>query len=279
MRALLAFGALAAAVLAGGAAGAQPAVHIKEAVARVTVIPEDRADVKVEFLTRNPALPLVVTRIGDKTVIDGDLGHNRIHNCIVLGGRKTVGVRGVGKVDWQDIPEVVVRTPRDARVSADGAVFGSIGRSSELSFANAGCGDWTIANSAGVMEISQAGSGDIRAGAATRAKISLAGSGDVHVGRIAGDLNANIAGSGDVHAISIAGDLNARVAGSGNVHVEGGQARIMKASVAGSGDVAFGGVAQELDANVMGSGDVVAARVAGPVRKSVMGSGDVRVGK
>ena len=278
MRGLLACGAFAAVALMGGAAAAAPSVQIKDAVARVTVIPENRADVKVEFLTRNPALPLVVTRIGDKTVIDGGLGANRIHNCMVRDGKTTVGVRGVGNIDWKDMPQIVVRTPRDAKVSAGGAVFGAIGRSNTLTFANAGCGDWTIANVTGAVELNEAGSGDVKAGSASSAKINVAGSGDVHLGRISGDLTANIAGSGDIRAASIAGDLNARVAGSGDIRVDGGQARIMKASVAGSGDVTFGGTAQELDAKVMGSGDVVAARVVGPVRKSVMGSGDVRTG-
>src|SRR6187549_2964073 len=224
MRALLACGAFAAVALMSGAAAAAPSVQIKDAVARVTVIPEDRADVKVEFLTRNPALPLVVTKVGDKTVIDGDLKQNRIHNCMVRDGAATVGVRGVGNIDWKDMPQVVVRTPRDAKVSADGAVFGAIGRSSTLSFANAGCGDWTIANVSGLIELNEAGSGDVKAGSARTAKVNVAGSGDVHLGRIAGDLSANIAGSGDVRAISIAGDLNARVAGSGDIRVDGGQA-------------------------------------------------------
>lgn len=279
MRGFLACGALTAAVLMGGAAAAEPSVQIKDAVARVTVIPEDRADVKVEFVTRNPALPLVVTKFGDRIVVDGDLGHNKIHNCMSLNGRTTVGVRGVGNVDWKDMPQVVVRTPRDAKVSAGGAVFGSIGRSGALTFANSGCGDWTIANVASALTIAQAGSGDVKAGSAGSANVSVAGSGDVQVGRIGGGLAANIAGSGDVRAVAIAGDLKARVAGSGDVRVDGGQARLMKASIAGSGDIAFGGVAQELDASVMGSGDVVAARVVGPVRKSVMGSGDVRTGE
>ena len=278
MRGLLACGAFAAAALMSGAAAAAPSVQIKDAVARVTVVPEDRADIKVEFLTRNPLLPLVVTGIGDKTVIDGGLTHNRVHNCMAFDGKATVGVRGVGKVDWKDMPQVVVRTPRHVRVGAGGAVFGTVGRSESLSLANAGCGDWTIANVRGGLEISEAGSGDVKTGSASSAEVRVAGSGGVTLGRIAGDLNANIAGSGDIHAASISGDLNARVAGSGDVHVDGGQARVMNASVAGSGDVAFGGVAQRLDAKVMGSGDVTAARVTGAVHKSVMGSGEVRTG-
>jgi hypothetical protein len=279
MRGLLACGAFAAAALMSGAAAAAPSVQIKEAVARVTVIPEDRADVKVEFLTTNAALPLSVNRVGDKTVIDGDLRSNRLHNCTVRNGETSVSVRGVGRVDWEDMPQVVVRTPRAAKVSASGAVFGTVGRSQSLDFANAGCGDWTIANVSGPLDISLAGSGDVKAGSATATKINIAGSGDVSVGRIAGDLVANVAGSGDVHATSIGGNLKAAVAGSGDIHVDGGHARVMQVSVAGSGDVAFGGVADSLSANVMGSGDVSAARVTGAVSKSVMGSGEVRDGK
>ncbi len=278
MRGLLACGAVAAAVLTGGAAQAAPAVHIKDAVARVTVIPEDRNDVKVEFLTTNNALPLEVRHSGEVIVVDGGLGHKKISNCTSLNGKTSVSVRGVGRVGWGDMPQIVVRTPRTAEVKAGGAVFGSVGRSEALAFSNAGCGDWTLANTAGELAVAQAGSGDVNAGSAGEAKISIAGSGDVSVGRIAGDLAANIAGSGDVHAVSVGGDLKARIAGSGDVRVDSGQAKLIEASVAGSGGVAFGGVAERLRANVMGSGDVTAARVTGEVTKSVMGSGDVRVG-
>eukprot|EP01030_Chromulinospumella_sphaerica_P025847 gene25847-26012_t len=61
MRTILTLGVAAAALL--GATAAQAAsVEFKDAVARVVVIPEDRADVKVEFLTTNPGLPLTVRR-------------------------------------------------------------------------------------------------------------------------------------------------------------------------------------------------------------------------
>ena len=45
--------------LAAGAAQAAE-VEIKDAVARVTVIPEARSDIKVEFLTTNSDLPLEI---------------------------------------------------------------------------------------------------------------------------------------------------------------------------------------------------------------------------
>lgn len=278
MRGLLACGALAAAVFSSGAAAAAPSLHIKNAVARVVVIPEDRADIKVEVRTRNAALPLSVSRKGDVTIVDGDLRHNRIYSCTELGGKVRVGVREVGQVAYEDIPQIVVRTPRNADVRASGAVFGSIGRTGNLEFANAGCGDWIIGNVAGALEINQAGSGTVRTGSAASAKVSLAGSGDASIGAVAGDLDARIAGSGDIKAASVGGDLEASIAGSGDVNVANGRARRMQASIAGSGDVVFGGVAGSLEARVMGSGDVRAARVTGEVSRQVMGSGDVRVG-
>ena len=278
MRAFLALTALAAA-FTGGSASAAPSVEIKDAVARVVVIPEDRPDVKVEFLTTNRALPLVVSRVSERTVIDGNLRYSKIRNCLSLNGRTSVQVTGVGRVDWANMPQVVIHTPRNVNVAAGGAVFGSVGRSNSLTFANAGCGDWTVANVNGPLVARQAGSGDLRAGSAGSADVRIAGSGDANLGAVAGQLNAEIAGSGDVHAASINGDFKARIAGSGDVSVDGGRARAMQASVAGSGDVAFGGVADSLEARIMGSGDVTVGRVTGPFRKSVMGSGEVRIGR
>lgn len=278
MRGLLAYAAMGAALFAGSAAAAAPSVQIKDAVARVTVIPEDRADVKVEFLTSNPSLPLEVRQAGGETIVDGNIRSNRIYSCTVIGGKTRVGVRDIGQVGYDDIPQVVVRTPRQVDVSAGGAVFGTVGRSAGLKLANAGCGDWTVGNVTGPMKLRHAGSGATRAGTAASADISIAGSGDVATQAIGGDVSVNIAGSGDVSIASVAGALNTNIAGSGDIHVAGGRATAMAASVAGSGDVVFGGVADSLSARVMGSGDIRAAKVNGAVSKSVMGSGDVSVG-
>ncbi len=277
MRALIALSALAAAF--GGAASAAPSVEIKDAVARVVVIPEDRADVRVEFLTTNRALPLTVTKVGERTIVDGNLRYSKIRNCLSRNGQVSVDVTGVGRVGWADMPQIVVHTPRAVTVSAGGAVFGSVGRSDSLSFANAGCGDWTVGNVRGALSARQAGSGDLRGGTAGRADVRIAGSGDVNLVSVSGPLTVDVAGSGDVHAGSINGDLKTSVAGSGDVTVDGGRAHDMKVSVAGSGDVTFGGVADNLEARIMGSGDVRAAKVTGSLRKSVMGPGTVRIGR
>ena len=62
----------AAAALSAGAANAA-SVEVRDAVARVTVIPEDRRDIKIEVLNPNPRLPLKVSTEGDRTVVDGGL--------------------------------------------------------------------------------------------------------------------------------------------------------------------------------------------------------------
>jgi hypothetical protein len=266
----------ATACAAAGAASAQ-SVEVKDAVARVTVIPESRSDIKVEFLSTNPRLPLQLRSFGGKTIVDGDLGR-RIRNCRGSGERTAVEVRGVGEIGWRDMPQVVIRTPRDAKVEVGGAVFGSVGRSASLELGNAGCGDWTVANVEGRLRLSQAGSGDTRAGAAAEAKIRTAGSGDVTMADVHGPLEVEIAGSGDVNVGAIAGTLDVRVAGSGDVKVAGGHANAMNVSIAGSGDVDFGGTADTLKARIMGSGDVHARAVKGPISKMVMGSGGVSVG-
>jgi len=267
---------LAVATLAAGAASAA-SVEVKDAVARVTVVPENRSDIKVEVIQANPRLPLVVREFGGRTIVDGDL-RRRIRNCRGRGDNISVRVRDVGEVGFRDMPQIVIHTPRDVDVDAGGAVWGSVGRAASVHLGNAGCGDWTVANVDGELRVSQAGSGDTRAGAAGSAHVRVAGSGDTVVGEVRGPLEVDIAGSGDVSAQAVSGALEVHVAGSGDVKVASGHATSMAVTVAGSGDVSFGGVADSLKARIAGSGDVRARQVTGNVSKTVMGSGSVTIG-
>lgn len=276
MRLPVAIAACAVAMSAAGAANAA-SVEIKDAVARVVVIPEDRADVKVEILTTHPDLPLQVRSAGGKWIIDGDL-NRRIRDCNATMGRTSVRVANLGEVAYDAMPQVVVRTPRDVRLTAGGAVFGSVGKSASLDFANAGCGDWTLANVTGKLSVSEAGSGDVNAGAAGEAAIQIAGSGDVRTQAVSGRLEVSVAGSGDVGVASVAGAAKIRVAGSGDVRIAAGRAQKMDVTVAGSGDVRMDGEVGDLDARIVGSGDVRVRKVTGAVKKSVMGSGGVTIG-
>lgn len=270
--------ATAALVLGAGAAQAAE-VEIKDAVARVTVIPESRNDIKVEFISTHPNLPLQVRTLGGKTIVDGDLAR-KIRSCNAEGGRVNVSVAGIGPVSYADMPQIVIRTPRDADVEAGGAVFGTVGKSQSLELSNAGCGDWTVANVAGRLKLSIAGSGDTRVGSAGQASLRVAGSGDVTTRAVQGPLDVDVAGSGDVWVASISGGaMDIKVAGSGDVTVAGGSAEGFSATVAGSGDVRFDGSAQSLKARIAGSGDVRARTVRGDVSKAVVGSGDVIVNR
>lgn len=280
MRAMttLALAAIALSATAG-AASAAPNLKIKDAVARVVVIPENRTDIKVETLTTNASLPLTVRSNGEEVVVDGDLRMSKINGCNVRNGKIFVKVRGVGEVAYDDIPQIAVRMPLNVRVAGGGAVFGDIGRSDSVNLANAGCGSWTVANTKGKLEVSQAGSGDTRTGTASALEVSLAGSGGVKTQAIGGDVEISIAGSGDVSVASLSGSLEANIAGSGDITVSGGRARSVEVNVMGSGDVTFKGEADSADVSVAGSGDVRIAKVNGQVKKHVAGSGDVIIGQ
>ena len=266
----------AALSLAAPALGA-PSVEIKDAAARVIVVPEARSDVKVQLLAANPALPLTIRTFGDRVIVDGGL-RRRLGGCSNLFGRTVIHIRDLGEVSYDSLPQVVVHAPQDVRVGASGAVFGRIGRSGSVELSNAGCGDWLIANVQGTLRINDAGSGDVRAGRAGALAARVAGSGDVATREISGPATIDMAGSGDVSAASISGDLHASVAGSGDVKIRDGHAPDMQVRIAGSGDVTFDGTADEVNAVIAGSGDVNVARVTGPIHKSVFGSGDVNVG-
>lgn len=268
-------GVLLAAALWTGAAQAAT-VEVKDAVARVTVIPEARDDVVVEVLRPNPRLPLKVRQLGGRTILDGDLNWD-VRGCRMQGGRPVVHVRGVGDVAWADMPQVTIRTPGDVSLAAGGAVFGVVGRARSVDLVNAGCGDWTLANVAGRLAVSQAGSGATRMGSAGSVKFRSAGSGFMTAGVVREGAEIDIAGSGAVRLRSVSGPLKVRVAGSGDVTVDGGQVSEMAARIAGSGNVSFDGVAQSLKAGIAGSGDIHVHRVNGPVDQRVAGSGRVRI--
>ena len=270
--------ALLALAGAASAAAAAPAVEIRDAAVRVTVIPEARSDVKVQVVTTNAALPLTVRNELDHVIIDGHLRH-RMGGCRTMFGKTVVHVRGVGQVPLDNLPQIVVRTPMDVHAAASSAVFGNVGRSDSLVLSNAGCGDWTVANVKGRLEINDAGSGDIKAGAAGELTAHVAGSGDVSMRQIEGAASIDLAGSGDVTAASLSGPFRSNVMGSGDIRVDGGHASEMVVRIAGSGDVRFGGVADNLNAQVAGSGDIDVAKVTGSIHKVSFGSGDINVGR
>ncbi|RZJ27867.1 MAG: hypothetical protein EON85_10300 [Brevundimonas sp.] len=287
--------AIALAALAGPAFAGEPSVEIRNAVARVSVVVEDRADVAVEVQQGGSNLPRIrVSRHGDALRVDGGLGGRRsglfnggndgVRRCHSgrADGRPGEGawaeVRDHGRVNLMDAPLIVVRVPRNVDIEASGAIFGSIGRGARsVELGHGGCGRWDVANVDGPVSLSIGGSGDIRAGTSRSLELAIGGSGSVIAGATRG-LDVSVGGSGDVRVARLDGPMEVAIGGSGDVDVRSGTSPNVEVSIAGSGDVNFRGVARDVDVSIVGSGDVSVARATGSVNRAIIGGGDVRIG-
>jgi hypothetical protein len=187
-------------------------------------------------------------------------------------------VRGVGRVAYENIPQVVVRTPRAVSVNSNGVVFGTVGRSASLDLHNSGCSHWTIADVAGDVNLQDSGAGSVKMGMAGRLELKLSGAGEIHATRIRQGLEASLSGVGSVSIDELAGPMEAKVSGVGKIRVANGRAGAVRASVSGMGSVEFGGAADSLDASISGLGNIRVKQVTGSVSKSVSGGGHVTIG-
>jgi hypothetical protein len=303
---------LAALAAAGTARAEGPSVTVRDAVARVQVIPEARSDVSVTVTPGRRPLPTVrVYREGDRTVVDGGLAH-RIRGCgwdgfemgamfsrhrDEKGERGRATVSGIGRLGPEDMPLITIRTPMDAHVSADGAVFGRVGATHSLELSVAGCGDWSTEDVAGLMAVHVSGSGDVAGGRAGALRAGMSGSGDLKLTRVDGDadistsgssdvrlgatgpVSIRIGGSSDVRIGDVNGPIHTEIGGSGDVTIDRGRAPDVRVAVAGSGDFRFHGSAGSVSASVAGSGDVVIDHASGPVSQRKAGSGDIHIGR
>src|ERR1700679_2074259 len=106
------FGAVFFAATAANAAS----VEIKNAIARVTVIPEARSDVAVAIVRDDPRRPLKVRVWPDgHVVVDGGwaggfFGGMGITECNSHGGHPTVRVFGGESVNYDQMAQIVVHT-------------------------------------------------------------------------------------------------------------------------------------------------------------------------
>jgi acyl dehydratase len=258
-------------------------LEIKNVAATVVIIPEARSDVSVEVIGGDKRLALKQTQSAGKVILDGGVRNVQCTSKMKLEindwSATRFRVSGLGSFDRAALPKIIAHVPLDAKISASGAVFGSIGRTHSLSLDHTGCGDWTLANVEGALNLSQAGSGDTKIGTVGSAEVQIAGSGDVSLVSVAKGLGIEIAGSGDVVAQTVDGPLTIEVAGSGDVDIKGGAVSGLDISIAGSGDVNFGGTAASGAFNIAGSGDISIHKVTGAVSRSVMGSGDISIGE
>ena len=287
---LIAAAALAACAAAAPASAAE--VEIRNAVARVVVIVEDRQDVAVEVTQGRSRLPaLQVRRQGRDVRIDGGLRRTGmwggdIRNCNAgragaaqPGEGASVEVRNLGRVRLEDAPLIVLRTPRYVDVSAEGAVFGAVGRGARsVELDSGGCGSWTVANVDGGLELSVCGSGSIRAGASRSLVANVGGSSSVAAGAT-GNLKTSVGGAGRVDVAAVSGQGDISIGGSGGVTVRQGRLDKLSVSIGGSGEVHYGGTTRDLNAAIAGSGSVYVAAATGSISRSIVGSGSVQIGR
>ena len=243
-------------------------VEIRNTVARVVVIAEDRTDIQVSVDQGSSGLPAIeIRRRGDDVFIEGGL-RRRIQDCRsnVFVGDPTqmpsgvsVEVRDHGRVEMAQAPLIVIRTPMNVDIDAEGAVWGAIGRADNVELGAGGCGDWSVGNVQNSLSVAVGGSGDVRTGTAQALEVAVGGSGDVRTGAV---TSAELA-----------------VGGSGEVTINGGRAPAMDIGIGGSGTVIFNGEAGDVDVAIAGSGDVRIARVTGRVERAIVGSGDIRIGE
>jgi Putative auto-transporter adhesin, head GIN domain len=288
MRGLIGAGVLLAGALlvANSAAAAQ--LLIRDAVVEVRVIPQDRSNIEVHIQRANAKLPLTVENgIGGDVIVDGGqrygfwkfLFGGRTTDCMTGSADHVVHVWGVGDVREDELPQIIVLTPKDARVSTSGATLGTIERSSAVRLSIAGCDQWTIANVEGALELHDSGIGIIHAGTAGSVELRSAGMSDLTTHEIANGAELHVAGMGKVHTMAVSGPIKVHIAGHADITIDGGHASDVDVHIAGSGKVNDLGTADTLEASIAGSGDINIAHVSGAVTKSIAGAGTINVGR
>jgi len=253
-------------------------VQLRDFAGYVRIYPENRTDIAVSVANSGPLAAPVFRMAGARLIIDGNL-RRQIRSCRVgAEGGFEVTTSRQGNVAGARLPVVSIRAPRNAVVTAGGAVRLHMADSDNVRVRLEGCGDADIERVTNSADISLSGSADVRLYDAERATVAVAGAGDVTLGVVRQGLTASIAGSGDLTASRVDGPTNISVQGSGDVLIRDGHATVLSVAIAGSGDVTHNGAAQRLDAVVLGSGDVRVHQVNGPVSRRVLGGGNVTVG-
>ena len=272
MRVLLGTGAAALAVAMAGQSAAAELV-LDDAVARVVVIPEARADIQVEVAPgRNGAPAVRVSRSGDTVTVSGG---SRIKMCnFDQDGESWLMLKGGDRIEMDDIASVTVRAPRDVRISGGGgAILGSIGRSQTLNIEQSGCANWTAADVAGPLTAEMSAGANLRAGSTPSARLSADSGGAVRVVR-ADRLEATATAGGAVKAVS-AGVVEATATGGGVVSIDGGSSRSLTGTATGGAHIRHKGQVGELEANASGGAVIRVAHASRVLSSSSHGGSSV----
>ncbi len=269
--------AIAPVLLAAAGSASAAGLDIRNAALRVVVIPEARSDVSVTVVKTNSRLPFKLsTGLSGQTVVDGGVWFAPFGQaiwCDAIG----VHVWGVGHVANADLPQILVRMPLNARVSAGGGVFGAVSRADQLDLSVSGCGDWTVGNVRDRLAIRNSGSATVRTGAAGQMALQASGSGAITTRAVAAGLDADVSGSGEITVEQASGPVRMRGSGSGDLVVNGGQASSLDVDVSGSGGIQFKGAAQDLSAGISGNGQIATGPVTRSLDVDISGSGDMSV--
>ena len=270
---------LASFMLAAAGSASAASLEIRNAVLRVVVIPEARSDIDITVIKTNPRLPIrLSTDLAGGTVIDGGAWFTPFFGKPVwCEANGDVHIWGVGHVANADLPQILVRMPLDARVSAGGGVFGAISAANNLDLGASGCGDWVVGNVRGRLAVSNSGSVSVRTGTAVQMALDDSGSGRIATRGAANGLDASVSGSGEVAVEAASGRVRLQDSGSGDIAVNGGQASSLDTQVSGAGDIQFRGGAQDVRANLSGIGRIDAGIVAHSLDADISGGGDMSV--
>ncbi|MGI4818756.1 MAG: GIN domain-containing protein [Janthinobacterium lividum] len=283
--------AVSAAVMGFASVASAQTVHIEDAAARVIYRPEDRSDFDVAITGDGAAnLPrLRIERSGSDLRINGGLSGNRnarINRCrnanaytppASPGQGASANLPGVGALNMEDAPLIVISGPRNARIRTSGAVHGTVARGAEnVDIGFGGCGSWVLANTEDRVRVAIGGSGNVWTGRARRMDVNIGGSGRVKAGHVE-QLDVAIGGSGNIDVRRASGPVKVTVSGSGNVKIEDGNIPTMDARIMGSGNIEAGGSVGDLNARIMGAGNIRVARVTGNISRTVVGVGRITV--
>jgi hypothetical protein len=279
---------LAGAVAGLSALAAGPAAHAAEATlvldhvaARVVVVPEARTNIAAEVRAGKGDLPRPSLQAsGTEMRVSGGLPEAVLKSCSRSGrgDSGTIRLHESRSVRVQDLPVVVVRTPMDLRIVADGAVIGEVGPARSMELVQKRCGDWRVGDVSDRFAATLEGRGDLDVGRTGRADLKLEGMGDVRI-KSAGAFTASVEGLSKVTLGQVSGPVDVSLEGLGGVRINGGHATTFRASLEGMGSIRFDGVADSADASADGLGGIHIAEVRGPVRKSGSGLARVRVGR
>jgi len=261
-----------------------PQIELRDMVARIVVMPEDRSDIDIRVRYGKVHVPtLMVSHHGNVTVLNGHLSNpnknfgfkfridiNDTDNGEVDKG--TVFISGLGNVNIGDLPLVFVRVPQNAVVKDSAYSFGQVKPSKSLDFIMNGNGDWQIEPVSGSLSVIDSGSGTLHVSSAGDSIIDSMGSGDIDIGS-ARNLRISLSGSG---GFSSGQSLDTELQNSGSGDVNLGRVRNLRAQLNGSGDLTLATVGGISVVN-NGTSDVRIARANGPVNLDLSGSGDINI--